>query len=163
MVLVTVVIMMIMRIMAMMVMTKFNLNLKLKFVLSTLITYALQNTSYGDLCFVLSISEITMMTIIISIVELGNMKIVTAHPLSSPTDLWMASVSSMIMMMWMMVIMIMILMMIINRFVDGQRANGFDRDFFVISNISQSYHMAIVKCEVFYAYLVFVCILNFVF
>ena len=35
------------------------------------------------------------------------------------------------------------------RFVDGQRANGFDGDFFVIANISQSYHMAIVKCEVF--------------
>ena len=45
----------------------------------------------------------------------------------------------------------------INRFVDGQRANGFDRDFFVISNISQSYHMAIVKCEVLYVYWVFVC------
>ena len=35
------------------------------------------------------------------------------------------------------------------RFVDGQRANGFDGDFFVIANISQSYHMAIVKCEVY--------------
>ena len=38
------------------------------------------------------------------------------------------------------------------RFVDGQRANGFDGDFFVIANISQSYHMAIVKCEVFYLF-----------
>jgi hypothetical protein len=32
--------------------------------------------------------------------------------------------------------------------VDGQRANGFDSDFFLIANISQSYHLAIVKCEV---------------
>ena len=47
---------------------------------------------------------------------------------------------------------------IIVRFVDGQRANGFDRDFFVISNISQSYHMAIVKCEVFYGR-ISICIL----
>ena len=33
-------------------------------------------------------------------------------------------------------------------FVDGQRANGFESDFFLIANISQSYHNAIVKCEV---------------
>ena len=52
---------------------------------------------------------------------------------------------------------------IIDRFVDGQRANGFDRDFFVIANISQSYHMAIVKCEVFYVYWVFLSILHLYF
>lgn len=33
-------------------------------------------------------------------------------------------------------------------YVDGQRANGFESDFFLITNISQSYHNAIVKCEV---------------
>ena len=33
-------------------------------------------------------------------------------------------------------------------YVDGQRANGYESDFFLISNISQSYHNAIVKCEV---------------
>ena len=33
-------------------------------------------------------------------------------------------------------------------YVDGQRANGFESDFFLITNISQSYHSAIVKCEV---------------
>ena len=33
-------------------------------------------------------------------------------------------------------------------FVNGVRANGFESDYFVISNISQSYHNSIVKCEV---------------
>lgn len=33
-------------------------------------------------------------------------------------------------------------------FVDGQRANGFESDYFIITNISQSYHNSIVKCEV---------------
>ena len=32
--------------------------------------------------------------------------------------------------------------------VDGQRASGFDSDYFIITNISQSYHNSIVKCEV---------------
>ena len=59
--------------------------------------------------------------------------------------------------------MTMTMTIITDRFVDGQRANGFDRDFFVISNISQSYHMAIVKCEVFYLDFALVFILHFVF
>ena len=59
--------------------------------------------------------------------------------------------------------MMMTMTIITDRFVDGQRANGFDRDFFVISNISQSYHMAIVKCEVFYLDFALVFILHFVF
>ena len=58
--------------------------------------------------------------------------------------------------------MMMAMTIITDRFVDGQRANGFDRDFFVISNISQSYHMAIVKCEVFYLDFALVFILHFV-
>ena len=58
----------------------------------------------------------------------------------------------MALMMMMKMMMTIMTIIIIDRFVDGQRANGFDRDFFVISNISQSYHMAIVKCEVFYVY-----------
>ena len=33
-------------------------------------------------------------------------------------------------------------------YVDGQRAGGFDSDYFIIANISQSYHNSIVKCEV---------------
>ena len=33
-------------------------------------------------------------------------------------------------------------------YVDGQRANGFESDYFIITNISQSYHNSIVKCEV---------------
>ena len=33
-------------------------------------------------------------------------------------------------------------------YVDGQQANGFESDYFMISNISQSYHNSIVKCEV---------------
>ena len=49
---------------------------------------------------------------------------------------------------------------LITRFVDGQRANGFDQDFFVISNISQSYHMAIVKCEVFCVLISYLCLLE---
>ena len=31
---------------------------------------------------------------------------------------------------------------------DGQRASGFDSNSFLIPNISQSYHLSIVKCEV---------------
>ena len=33
-------------------------------------------------------------------------------------------------------------------YVDGQKANGFESDYFVITNISQAYHNSIVKCEV---------------
>ena len=33
-------------------------------------------------------------------------------------------------------------------FVDGQKASGFQSDYFVITNISQAYHHSIVKCEV---------------
>ena len=33
-------------------------------------------------------------------------------------------------------------------YVDGQKANGFESDYFIITNISQSYHNSIVKCEV---------------
>ena len=32
--------------------------------------------------------------------------------------------------------------------VDGQKAHGFQSDYFVITNISQAYHNSIVKCEV---------------
>ena len=33
-------------------------------------------------------------------------------------------------------------------YVDGQKAHGFQSDYFVITNISQAYHNSIVKCEV---------------